>query len=213
MRFHSRLHDAAMTRTASQPRGFTLLEMLVAVAIFALASALAYGGLDALMRARGQLDATQARLGRIQFALGLLERDVRGIALRPVRDGYGAPQAALQGARSQLELTRGGHSNSLALPRAELERVGWRVLDGALRRERWPVLDRTPGSTPVADTLVDGVEDLGLRYLDIAGNELPQWPPPQGATAQLPAAVVVSLTFADLGEIRRVLELPREAPP
>ena len=199
--------------TTRRAGGFTLLEMLVAVAIFALASALAYGGLDALMRSRRQLDAAQDRLGRIQFALGLLERDVRGIALRPVRDGYGAPLAALQGARSQLEVTRGGYANALAQPRAELERVGWRLRDGALQRERWAVLDRTPGSAPRADALVDHVEAIDFRYLDAAGRELPQWPPPEGALQQAPSAVIVALTFADLGEIRRVLELPREAPP
>jgi len=199
--------------TRSAAAGFTLLEMLVAVAIFALASALAYGGLDALMRARAQLDATQERLGRLQFALGLMERDVRGIALRPVRDGYGAPRAALQGARTQLELTRGGYANTLALPRAELERIGWLLLDGALQRERWSVLDRTPGSMPRVDTLLGEIDDLGFRYLDAAGNELPQWPPPQGTVAPAPAAVIVSLTLADLGEIRRVFELPREVLP
>ena len=193
--------------------GFTLLEMLVAVAIFALASALAYGGLDALMRARRQLDEAQDRLARVQFALGLLERDVRGLALRPVRDGYGASRAALQGARTQLELTRGGFANALAAPRAELERVDWRLRDGTLQRERWAVLDRTPGSIPHADALLERVESLDFRYLDAAGRELPQWPPPQGAVQQAPAAVIVSLTMTDLGEIRRVLELPREAPP
>lgn len=194
-------------------KGFTLLEMLVAVAIFALASALAYGGLDALLRARRQLDDTQDRLGRIQFALGLLERDVRGLAPRPVRDGYGAPLAALQGARERLELTRGGYANTLALPRAELERVAWRVVDGTLQRGRWAVLDRTAGSTPHEDELVDRVESANFRYLDAAGRELPQWPPPQGSNVQAPRAVIVSLVFEDLGEIRRVLELPVERAP
>lgn len=190
--------------------GFTLLEMLVAVAIFALASALAYGGLDGLMRARGQLDATQQRLARLQFAVGLLERDLRGVALRPVRDGYGAPLAAVEGTGDRLEVTHGGLANAMALPRAELERVGWRVLDGSLQRRRYAVLDRTPGSTALDDELLDRVESASFRYLDVQGREQPQWPPPQGSTAPLPRAVIVTLTLADVGEVRRVLELPRE---
>ena len=193
--------------------GFTLLEMLVAVAIFALASALAYGGLDGLMRARGQLDAAQDRLGRVQFALGLLERDVRGTAPRPVRDGQGTPRAALEGARDRIELTRGGYANSLSLPRAELERVGWQLRDGVLQRLRYAVLDRTQGSRPLEDALVDRVEALDFRYVGVDGRELPQWPPPQGSAVPMPRAVVVSVTFEDLGEIRRVLELPREDAP
>ena len=190
--------------------GFTLLEMLVAIAIFALASALAYGGLDALMRARRQLDDTQDRLARVQFALGLLERDLRSLVLRPVRDGYGATHAALEGQGDRVEVTRGGYANALALPRAELERVAWRVLDGTLQRRRHAVLDRTAGSTPTDDDLLDAVQSFDLRYLGEGGSEQTQWPPPQGSNAQLPRAVVLRLQLEDLGEIRRVLELPAE---
>ena len=184
--------------------------MLVAVAIFALASALAYGGLEGLMRARGQLDATQERLARLQFAVGLLERDLRGVALRPVRDAYGAPRSALEGSGDRLEVTRGGLANAMAMPRAELERVGWRVLDGNLQRRRYAVLDRTPGSTPLDDDLLDRIESARFRYVDAQGGEQPQWPPPRGSTAQLPRAVIVTLTLDDFGEVRRVLELPQE---
>jgi general secretion pathway protein J len=191
-------------------RGLTLLEMLVAVAIFALASALAYGGLDGLMRARGQLDATQERLGRVQFALGLLERDVRSVAPRSIRDGYGAKHDAIEGASDRVEVTRGGLANALERPRAELERIGWRVIDGTLQRRRWPVLDRAPGTQPIDDDLLDGVQSLRFQYVDAQGREVPQWPPPQGSTGTMPRALIVTLEFADLGEIRRVLELPSE---
>jgi general secretion pathway protein J len=197
----------------SSVRGFTLLEMLVAIAIFALASALAYGGLDALVRARQQLDATQERLGRLQFALGLLERDLRSVAPRPVRDDYGVTHGALEGSGDRLEVTHGGLANALALPRAELERVGWRSLDGRLQRRRYPALDRTPASTPFDDDLLDQVESLRFRYLDAQGRAQPQWPPPRGGTEALPRAVIVTLTLADFGELRRVLELPQEPPP
>lgn len=194
-------------------KGFTLVEMLVAIAIFALASALAYGGLDGLMRARGQLDATQARLARVQLAVGLLERDLRSVAPRPVRDGYGETHAALEGAGDRLEVTRGGLSNALDLPRAELERAAWRVADGTLQRRRWAVLDRTAGSQPMDDDLLDDVASVRFEYVDAQGRELPQWPPPQGSVEPLPRAVIATLDIEGFGDVRRVFELPREPAP
>ena len=192
--------------------GFTLVEMLVAVAIFAIASALAYGGLSALTRARSQLDAENERLGRLQFAIGLIERDLRSAAARGVRDAYGAPLPALVGSRDRIELSRHGQGSSLAQPRAEIERVGYRLEDAILRRDRYLVLDRLPNSLPVVDDLLDRVESLEWAYLAADGRELAQWPPPRAGDSP-PRAVLMTLRLTDYGEIRRVLELPEEARP
>jgi general secretion pathway protein J len=210
LRATDRSRDASGGRAA---RGFTLVEMLVAVAIFAIASALAYGGLSALTRARSQLDAQNERLGRLQFAFGLIERDLRSAVARGVRDGYGSPLPPLIGTRERIELSRQGQANALALPRAGIERVGYR-LDGAiLRRDRYLVLDRVPGSLPLSDELLDRVESLEWRYLAADGRELPQWPAPRAATDAPPRAVLLTVQLEDFGEIRRVLELPEEARP
>ena len=191
--------------------GFTLVEMLVALAVFALASALAYGGLAALTRARGQLDAENERLGRLQFAIGLIERDLRGAAPRAVRDGYGAPQPSLVGTRERIEFSRYGLANALALPRAEVERVGYRLQENRLQRLRYAVLDRTPGSQPQVDDLLDRVQTIEFDYLGRDGREQPQWPPLRAGGDDAPRAVAITLTLADYGTIRRVLELPDEA--
>lgn len=206
-------HPAYADTRTSLCSGFTLVEMLVAVAIFALASALAYGGLAALTRARSQLDAQNERLGRLQFAVGLIERDLRGVAARGIRDGYGAPHAPLEGTRERIELSRHGYANALALPRAEVERVGYRLDDGELQRLRYAVLDRAPASTAIEDALLDQVERLEFAYVAADGRELAQWPPPRANRDIPPRALIVTLTLADFGEIRRVLELPDEALP
>lgn len=185
--------------------------MLVAVALFAVASALAFGGLGALTRARSQLDVENERLGRLQFAIGLLERDLRGVAARAVRDGYGAPQAPLIGTRERIELSRHGLSNARALPRATIERIGYRLEGGALLRQRHAVLDRTANARPSEDRLLEQVEALEFIYLAEDGRELAQWPPPRAQDDAPPRAVAVVLTLPDYGELRRVLELP-EAP-
>lgn len=192
-------------------RGFTLIEMLVAVTVFSVAAAMAYGGLAALTRARAQLDAQNDRIGRLQLAVGLLERDIRGVSMRYIRDGSGAPRTPLEGMRERIELSRMGFANSLELPRAEIERVGYRLQEGRLQRLRYPVLDRTPGSTPQVDDVLDRVERVDFAYVADDGRELAQWPAigANSEAAAMPRAVIVTLTLDDLGEIRRVLELPR----
>ncbi len=193
--------------------GFSLLEVLVAVVLFALASALAYGGLRAIVAAQEQEIAAKTRLGRLQFAIGLIERDVVSAARRGIRDNYGAPRPALEGTAQRLELTRHGLANALLLPRAELERVAYLKRDDRLLRLRWPVLDRAPGTLPSEDELIDGVERMELVFLDVAGREHRQWPPPRGVAQTLPRGLRLTLELRGLGEIRRVLELPQEPVP
>lgn len=193
-------------------RGFTLVEMLVAVAIFAVASALAYGGLSTLVDARAQIDAGNERLGRLQFAIGLIERDIRSIADRSVRENYGSDRPVLDGQPGRVELTRFGHANALGLTRAELERVGYQLVDGELLRHRFAVLDRAPGSLPDDTVLLEDIERFELRYLAQDGRELRQWPPPRDTGEALPRAIEVRIAGEAIGEIRRLLELPQGPP-
>ena len=75
---------------ATRWRGFTLIEVLVAVFIFALLMLAGYGSINALLRTRDGLADQNGRLRDLQFAVGLLERDLRSALARPVREGYGA---------------------------------------------------------------------------------------------------------------------------
>lgn len=203
------LHFQQGTRPAP---GFTLFEVLVAVALFAVVAALAYGGLDSVMRARTQLAEQAEQMARLQLAIGLLERDVRAAAQRPVRDGFGAALPALVGSVSSLELSRHGHANLLDTPRAEVERLAWRSESDRLLRERWPVLDRV-ASTPIErSALIEGLQSIRFRYVLRGGRSFDTWPPPVAAPV-LPAAIEIELDVAGLGRLRRLVELPdRERP-
>ena len=198
-----------MTHAVRQ-RGFTLFEVLVAVAVFAIATALAYGGLRGIVAAQTQGNEAKAQLGRLQFVVSLIERDIASAARRGVRDAYGVPRPALEGEVQRVELTRYGHANALALPRAEMERVAYLRREDRLLRLRWPSLDHAPGARAVEDELLDGVDALEIVYLDAQGREQRQWPPSRGSTEILPRAVRVTLEVQGFGEIRRVLELPQE---
>src|SRR3546814_17201668 len=116
--------------------GFSLLEVLVALAIFAVVAALAWGGLDTLARARHTLDAERERLGELQLTIAQLERDLRQAVARPVRDGVGAELPALLGQDSAIEVTRLAPGGGWQTPLPALERVGWRCSDGEFQRQR-----------------------------------------------------------------------------
>lgn len=201
-------------------RGFSLLELLVALAVFAALAAAAYGGLASIARTRGALAAQQDRFAAVTRTVSALERDLRQAIARPVLGNEGRVEYALLGDSARITLTRLGYANPLAEPRSHLERVFYSSERGTLRRGRYAVLDRAPNSTPLVRDLLERAGELHFRYYgdDNAWHET--WPPrelsgpvvPTDPFARLPRAVEFRFTPADLGEIRRVVELPSTPP-
>ncbi|MEP7096979.1 MAG: type II secretion system minor pseudopilin GspJ [Dokdonella sp.] len=189
-------------------RGFSLIELLVALVVFAALAAAAYGGLNQIARTRAALAAQQDRFAGITRAVSVFERDLYQAVDRPVIGNNGAELLALIGGPSSLELSRLGFANPLAEPRSNIERVVYGLDGNKLQRGRYAVLDRAPNSAPVARVLIDRVSQLYLRYFDRTSNTWSDVWPPQGSVAALPRAVEFRITFADLGEVRRVVELP-----
>ena len=191
-------------------RGFTLVEVLVAVFILALLLIAAYGSVNALLRTRAILADQNERLRAMQFTVGMLERDLRQAYSRTVRDGYGATEPALVGARDAIVFTRAGAANPLQAERARVERVVYGLRDAQLSRSSFAVLDRTPSSAPVVRDLLPGVDKLAFRYLD-AEQWREQWPPSNvlpRPLKRLPRAVEFSIETKDFGVITRLVDLP-----
>ena len=190
-------------------RGFTLIEVLVAVVIFALMSAAAYAAVDSLLRARSGLHARAADLRALQTTMSRLERDLRQALLRDVRGAYGDRLGMLRGDALNIELTRAGLANPLDSTRARSERVQWSLAEQQLNRLSFNVLDRAINSRPLITPMLDSVSRLEFRYFDGAEWRT-QWPKPNAtgnAVANLPRAVAVILSTRQYGEVRRVIEL------
>ena len=194
---------------------FTLIEVLVALAVFGIMSVLAYATLGTTLTNADILADRMDRLQSVQRAMRYLTSDLLQAAPRPIRQELGQNLSpALQTSLSSefaLELTHGGWRNPVALPRGTLQRSAYRLEDDELVRYHWRVLDRTFSNEPVATVLLDDVEGLLFRYLQSNGEWTEVWPPQtaQGAVASTvrPRAVEIVLTLRDQGELRRVLEV------
>jgi general secretion pathway protein J len=204
-----------MSRRELRNAGFTLIEVLVAVALFVLLSALAYGGYNASVKQAQIAREGMDRLKQLQTAIRLITQDFEELAPRPVRDVLGEARvpALLADPRAQnlVTLTRGGWPNPAGLPRSTLQRVTYVLEDGKLRRDYLNVLDATLSNEPVKRELLDHVREVRIRYLDIQKQWQDQWPPlnapPQTVTRYRPVAVEVTIELEDLGEIQRLIEV------
>ncbi len=196
--------------------GFTLLELLVAIAIFAVIGALALGGLNSVLTqqeiARRQLD----RLNDVQRAIRTVTNDMSQLVGRSVRtDSAGTeeePVAAPCNFEYIICVTRDGWRNPFALfDRGELQRVQYKLDDGKLIRVYWAGLDRPLSAEPREEVLMGDVEAFEVAFLDqgSSGDWLTQWPPLQlgtNVTGSL-AAVRISVRLRDWGEIVRIVEV------
>jgi general secretion pathway protein J len=211
------------TREPGRSKGFSLIELIVALAVFAALAAAAYGGLAEIARVRGALAERQDRFAAVVRAVSTFERDLRQAVSRPVRgNGRGEELPALAGAADRIELTRLGFANPRAEPRSNLERVAYALDARRLMRGRYPVLDRAPQTVATATALFDNVDGLRLRYLGSDAAWRDTWPPaevPSGAApgtqvvALLPRAIEFRIDVDGLGELRRIVELPSAIPP
>ena len=205
-----------MTLIPRQQIGFTLLELLVALAIFALLSVMAYAGLSTVLNTNSLLNSNMQRLTEIQRSVTLLSRDIRQTVNRAIRDTYGDPKLPLIGAAPldtlgtpEIELTRTGYANPLGVKRSFLQRVAYQVEEETLYRHSWQVLDQAQDSETHKLAICYEVKTLELRYLDQEDNWHDQWPPvdPDYQGVTLPKAIELSLELTDWGKVVRLLPL------
>ncbi len=202
--------------------GFTLLEVLLAMAITGLVAVMAYAGLSAAMSAASHHGEVVQRLGDMQTAVNWLVRDFRQSIDRPVIDARDEMQAAIIGSDKSeqlLELTHTGWDNPRGQRRAAVQRVRYRLdPDGNLWRDHWLVLDRLDDEANLQQVkLLSGVLSFKAQFLkastaanaaptQLGGEWIDLWPPTKDDKT-LPLAVQFDIELEGLGVVHRIVGL------
>ena len=197
-------------------RGFTLLEVMVAVAVFAVVAALAYGGFNQLSQQRDIVERSANRTRAVQSAVQRMSEDFEMLEPRPIREPLGETlEPALRVTEARVDtiadLTRAGWTNPAGMTRSTLQRVTYRLQDNKLQRAYWNSLDRTLTAEPTSAVLLDKVRNVAFRFMDQNQSWHQQWPPlgysGPDASRLRPIAVEITIELEDWGKIVRLVEV------
>ncbi|MBB1387176.1 type II secretion system minor pseudopilin GspJ [Pseudoalteromonas sp. SG45-5] len=193
-------------------RGFTLLEVMVALGILAFVIIATHQILETTTRSKDASDEKIAELNGLQTTFRLMDQDFSQMTKRAVRNEAGdvqelyllAGRYVLESQYHGIAFVRDGWVNPInLLPRSELQAVGYRVIDDNLERVYRVYVDQLDNTEPRVQVILKGIEELKFEFLDDKNKWLGQWD-----IKALPKAVAVTLQQVDAKPIRRVFLVP-----
>jgi general secretion pathway protein J len=188
--------------------GFTLIEMLVALAVFSILSVLAYRALDAVLaldeRSANMLVQDSAR----HRAMAILLQDLLHVRPRVVRDERNDYQRAYEVSEEYaVRFTRGGLPMLASMP-AGMQRIAYTLNDDKeLLRLVWPQLDSTSDLEPQSQVLLVGVEEFVVEQLDESNSFVNAWPPvnEDASLHKLPKMIRITIEFEGGSKLERLI--------
>lgn len=200
----------------SRNNGFTLIEVLIAITIFAIMSAFAYRALASILNTRERVEQENQKWREVSSFFARLEADFANSVARRIRNSSNLDTGEFIGnvtfnndSEGQVMFTRmglPGATGTLAAP----QRLGYRLKQGVVEELVWPVLDQGPRTTPAVYPLLAGASSLTLRYLDANNAWQSSWPPLTSGpppAQNIPKAVEIALTLESGETITRLLLL------
>lgn len=188
--------------------GFTLIEILIALAILGLIAVLGYRAVSSLTESEARLAAESERWRELDATFARIESDMRLAQPREVRTGETAEAAWLaqkdDTGNAMLRIARAGPEFSLE-PGSAGQRIGYRLRGGAIEVLYWPHLDQSASVVAAGYPLAGGIARFDVTYLDTRGGWHDRWP--LLGESPLPRAARIQLTLDDGNSVERWITL------
>ncbi|MGH1470444.1 MAG: type II secretion system minor pseudopilin GspJ [Cellvibrionaceae bacterium] len=218
--------------------GFTLLEVLIAIAVTVTVAGMAYTFFDSAIEASESSEEVLKNVNELETVWQLLATDVHHMIDRKLPSSSvsvgsssgnapafmgGDPSVAntnfLQG-EYLLRFVRDGWANPLQQVRSDLQRVGYRWQDEQLWREYWAERNQAYDTEPTGRRLIaENITAIKIRFLPktsksvASGPWVNEWPPTRssssvGQVGSMPIAFEITLTLEGMGDVQRTFALP-----
>lgn len=196
-------------------RGFTLIELIIAIAIFSLIALAANQVLGTVTSSSSVSDHELSNLQNLQRAMLVIERDFQQIADRVPRIQGQENQLIINGGEFEFEsdaygisiVRSGWHNPQLVLPRSSLQNVIYRMQDEQLQRLHTNYVDSVIGTEPKVRVLLEDIEDFTIEVLrEVNIGDDFEWSETIEST-ELPKAIQITIVSKHYGELRRVFQV------
>jgi len=187
-------------------KGFTLLEVLVAVSIFALISLASFSLFNTVITSEEKSSKRIDSMSDIQRAFILIERDFLQIARRSLRLNGDSPLSNFihtdgsnfESTSQSIGFVRNGWTNpGLLLPRSDMQSVAYQVNEETLERIHFNFVDASLSEEPKVRKLLKGVNDISFEFY--YGNK---WNKTYEGSG-LPRAISIELDTQEFGVLKR----------
>jgi general secretion pathway protein J len=192
--------------------GFTLIEILVAMAIFTIIGLASTGVLNSVINSDKLSSERFGKLEELQRAMLTIERDILQIVPRKVRINSEPVSAVISGGEDVFDsdadglgfVRAGWHNPQMLLPRSTLQAIGYRLQEKQLQRLYGNYVDNVIGYEPKIKILLSDVEDFRVSFLtETKQLEEPNEWKETYSSATLPIAISITIVSKTFGEIRR----------
>ncbi len=229
-------------------KGFTLIEVLVAIAVGAFISLLSYELFSSALTVESKVTKVSTTTNDLQRTWQFLQSDLQHAVSRPWSDYLGSAQPAMLGKlgdrQSQsselyvdddahlIRFVRAGDHNFLDQPRSNLQIVAYRLTEQkaeeeqqqlpisedrgprySLWRDHWRPIESSRSPNIKSVLILSDINELRFRYLSKNSASVDEqawiagWPESTAQRDQLPAAVEITISVDNIGEVVRLFTL------
>lgn len=210
--------------------GFTLIEILIALFIFAIMSVMTAIGIRRMIRTQQHVTIATHALQRLQLAMTLFQRDISAINPHRIKQDQTSAGALIESQADGVRFITANDVNpSMYAARGILRQVAYQVQNGVWVRSTWPVADPLRDTPEVTQALLPNVESVEIKYISNNGRELSSWPPNNendsrnilnllenrnllhlDSQQQAPAGIEIEIKSKTYGVIRRLFAINEE---